>query len=382
MKKLASLLLALVLVFAMSSVAMAATTVTTVDDLRAALATDGDVKLGADISLYSSTGEHAPLYVSATVNLDLNGYTLTGPNYNMGGKAYYYTFIIEEGGTLTLTDTSEEQTGKIQCKYSGVETKGGTFIMDGGKIVSADAALCSAIVNYGGAVIINDGTVESYTTAITAMAYFAYTATVEINGGKIGLKDSEHNLNYAAFEVGGIYNNGETMVKINDGQINGDIIIDKYQADIEMTGGSFTDTTVWEVTGYDNDYNPIFAQEPLDAKDFIADGFKGTVDENGNLVVEEIIPPAPKRYEVGVVEAENGDVTVKGSASYDSGVVITAAPHYGYEVGTVTVTKADGTKLDVTERADGTYSFLLRPALSAAATICPFASSPKSSVLT
>ena len=97
---------------------------------------------------------------------------------------------------------------------------------------------------------------------------------------------------------------------------------------------------------------------------YAADGVKFELGADGNVYVGEsmddmpvIEKPAPKRYAVEVAKTENGDVTVKGSASYDSGVVITAAPHYGYEVGTVTVTKADGTKLDVTERADGTYSF-------------------------
>jgi len=82
------------------------------------------------------------------------------------------------------------------------------------------------------------------------------------------------------------------------------------------------------------------------------------IDENGNITFDNPNPAkAAKRYDVNVAKAENGDVAVKGSASYDSGVVITATPHYGYEVGKVVVTDADGDEVKVTKRADGTYSF-------------------------
>ncbi|MBR6823666.1 MAG: copper amine oxidase N-terminal domain-containing protein [Firmicutes bacterium] len=64
-----------------------------------------------------------------------------------------------------------------------------------------------------------------------------------------------------------------------------------------------------------------------------------------------------KRYEIRVEEPVDGDVDVKSSASYDSGVIIKPAPHYGFAVDEVTVTTADGDRVPVTQRADGNYSF-------------------------
>jgi len=132
---------------------------------------------------------------------------------------------------------------------------------------------------------------------------------------------------------------------VTDSEFEEDVVIDDRSGATTEEDRITIDIKDCEVV--DSEGNP----SNVDIEDLLS----GTAADS--VVVTETPKPGPKRYEVGVAKTENGDVTVKGSASYDSGVVITATPHYGYEVGTVTVTKADGTKLDVTERADGTYSF-------------------------
>ena len=210
MKKLISVIMAVAMMISMSVVSFAATTVTTIEQLTEAVANGGDIVLGADIEISSS------LKVTKDVNLDLNGYVLTGPHNYVGGTNIY-AFLVESG-TLTLDDNSEAQTGELFCKYSGIETKGGTFVMDGGKITAADAYMAVAIVNYGGYVVINDGVINAYDTAITTQAYFTTTAETEVNGGEINLIESENN--YAVFEVGGEYNDGYSYVNVNGGEIN------------------------------------------------------------------------------------------------------------------------------------------------------------------
>ena len=144
MKKFLSLIMAIAMV-AMMSVASFAATVTDIQGLTDAVAAGGDVVLGADIEISTS------LRVENNVNLDLNGWTLTGPHNYVGGQNLY-AFIVDVGGTLTLDDNSDAQTGEIDCQYSGIETKGGTFIMNGGKITAGDMLYAAAIVNYGGSV--------------------------------------------------------------------------------------------------------------------------------------------------------------------------------------------------------------------------------------
>ena len=203
MKKLLSVIMAVAMMISMSVVSFAATTVTTIEQLTEAVANGGDIVLGADIEISSS------LRVNKDVKLDLNGHVLTGPHNYVGGTNLY-AFIVEESGILTLDDTSAAQTGEISCKYSGIETKGGSFVMNGGKITAADAYLAVAIVNYGGSVVINDGIVNAYYTAITTQAYFTDSAVTDVNGGEINLIESENN--FTVFEVGGEYNNGYSNV--------------------------------------------------------------------------------------------------------------------------------------------------------------------------
>ena len=64
------------------------------------------------------------------------------------------------------------------------------------------------------------------------------------------------------------------------------------------------------------------------------------------------------RYPVAVEKADHGQVSVSpSSARPGQTVTITARPDEGYQVGSVTVTRANGTAVEITRREDGTYSF-------------------------
>ena len=66
-------------------------------------------------------------------------------------------------------------------------------------------------------------------------------------------------------------------------------------------------------------------------------------------------------YTVSVTEnTGNGTVTVKpDQARYGQTVTITAQPDKGYQVGSVIVTDANGGKVTVTSKGDGTYTFIM-----------------------
>jgi len=260
MKKFLSLIMAVAMV-AMMSVASFAATVTDIQGLTDAVAAGGDVVLGADIEISTS------LRITTDVNLDLNGRTLIGPHNYVGGQNLY-AFIVESG-TLTLDDTSDAQTGEIDCQYSGIETKGGSFVMNGGKITAADLEMAVAVVNYGGSVTINDGVIDAYDTAVTTMAFFADTATTKIKGGEINLIESENN--YAVFEVGGQYNDGSADVSVSAGEINSN------------SGATFVkDTSNGEVT---TEVRGGTFSNPTDVEDYLADG--AVVGEDGVVTTPE-----------------------------------------------------------------------------------------------
>jgi len=141
--------------------------------LAEAIAVGGEVKLIADVALTES------IKVTNTVTFDLNGKKLTGPD---DGKKNWYAFIVD-GGNLTFKDSVG--TGELYAKCYGVETKSGTFTMDSGKITATkNTEVGSAIVNYGGTVTINDGTLAGVLSGVYTGGYFADATTI-INKGEI-----------------------------------------------------------------------------------------------------------------------------------------------------------------------------------------------------
>ena len=292
MKKFLALVLSLVMAMSLITVAWGeAKTVTTFDALKDAVAAGGDIKLGVDIGVSGDLDSTQTIRVSNEVNLDLNGYTLYGPHIK--DSQDYYAFIVETGGTLTLTDTSAAQTGEIKCHYSGIETKGGTFIMDGGKVTADDALYAVAIVNYGGSVIINDGEINAYDTAVTTSAYFTTTATTKVNGGEINLLSSS--INAAVFETGGDYNTGSASVEITGGEVNsnsGDFAIydtTSGTAAMVITGGTFDDADAEDylAAGYVLENGVVKAETPvIPANAVTAKSYKMT--SNGALMVGDV----------------------------------------------------------------------------------------------
>ena len=159
-KRLLSLLLILCLCAALLPVtALAAeTTVTDETDLRTALSKGGTVKLGGNIKLA------AALEINNTVTLDLNGYEIARGEY----VGVINAVNIKNGGHLTLTDSSNG-IGAISDFDGSVHVlAGGTFTMNGGRLL-AGRALGGDIRARGGGVLVdkdglfvmNGGSIES-----------------------------------------------------------------------------------------------------------------------------------------------------------------------------------------------------------------------------
>ena len=96
-----------------------------------------------------------------------------------------------------------------------------------------------------------------------------------------------------------------------------------------------------------------------------------TIEPGGNLAGSGTVtgnsvewpytpPPANPNYRIDVTTTEGGTVT-KDPAAAKAGetVTLTPAPEEGYEVGEVSVTDRFGDTVEVTEQADGTYTFTM-----------------------
>lgn len=159
-KRLLSLLLILCLCAALLPVTALAveTTVTDETDLRTALSEGGTVKLGEKIKLA------AALEIDNTVTLDLNGYEIARGEY----VGVINAVNIKDGGHLTLTDSSNGSGAISNFDGSVHVLAGGTFTMNGGRLLAGAASGGDkraqgggVLVDEGGLFVMNGGSIEN-----------------------------------------------------------------------------------------------------------------------------------------------------------------------------------------------------------------------------
>lgn len=221
------LTLAIILLIALST-SVLATEVSTEAELKAAI--EGEATSATIAQDFEIT---ASLKVNKDFTVDLNGHKITGPD---DGSSNWYAFIVESG-TFTLKDSSEAQTGELYAKCYGVETKGGTFVMESGKITATkNATIGAAVVNYGGKVEIKGGTLLASNWAVNAQGYFADMEVV-ISGGTLETtSDTE-----AAVQIGGEYSEKNETVAIRGGTFKGtNAFTVSSEADVTLTGGEYS----------------------------------------------------------------------------------------------------------------------------------------------
>lgn len=309
MKKFLTLTIIAIIALIGLSVSVNAADVATEADLKNAVLTDGTVKLTGDIEITES------IITTTDVTVDLNGFKITGPD---DGVANWYAFIIKDG-TFTLKDSSVAQTGEIYAKCYGVETKGGTFIMESGKITATkNAGIGAAVVNYGGKVEIRGGTLVASYSAVDCQSYFT-DAEVVISGGTFEtIVDSE-----ATIDIGGKYSNGTETATISGGTFKGiNTFAVNTNADVSITGGKFES----------------------DISEYLPENAKVEKDENGNFNVVKL-------HTITVMKTENGKVTASADkASKGEIIKLIVTPDEGYKLKTLVMESAAGsTPIDITE---------------------------------
>ena len=123
MKKLMSVLLALVLVLAMVPVAASAESTELPEPV------DGVITLTENVKLSSS------YEVTGSLTLELNGFTISNSaDLVSNASALAYLFRIDEGASLTLRDSSSDGGGSLSVDNARGILNNGTFIMESGKI--------------------------------------------------------------------------------------------------------------------------------------------------------------------------------------------------------------------------------------------------------
>ena len=143
------------------------TEVSGAEALGAALTSGGNIKLTESIEV--SEKQSWTVASGTTVVLDLNGYSITS-TYN----ASNYFLITVNGGSLTLEDSSEAGTGKIEIKDASssyplqLKGNGSNFTMNGGTITAIEDALDIYTSAQNTTVTINGGTLKSQSDSTRA----------------------------------------------------------------------------------------------------------------------------------------------------------------------------------------------------------------------
>lgn len=153
-------------------------TITTVEELKAALAVGADVTLGDNINI---VGQSVEVKDSVNVTIDLNGYTITGAGqYSASGSSDIW---IDTGSTLTLSGEGSVISEATEDSGYGLITVKGTLIVEEGVTIDASESNYAIMVN-GGEVTLNGCTVLAEAVAIGVNEDYG-TGTVTDNGAVI-----------------------------------------------------------------------------------------------------------------------------------------------------------------------------------------------------
>ena len=256
-KRLLSLLLILCLCAALLPVAVFAednvTIVKTEEELKDAIEKGGSIQLGEKIELA------AVLEINNTVPLDLNGHVIT-KDVNAGGIK---TVSIGDGGHLTLTDSSNG-IGAISDFDGSVHVlAGGTFTMNGGRLL-AGRALGGDIRARGGGVLVdkdglfvmNGGSIESCLANGDGGGVYV-NGMFRMTGGKIyncGTEEASYDGTHS--DGGGVFIASSGMFEMSGGSIegccawiNGGGVYVNTNGTFKMSGGTIRNNRLSEAWG-------------------------------------------------------------------------------------------------------------------------------------
>lgn len=258
-QKILALLLAVALVLAMSSTALADGKVckienTTYDTLQDAVdAVKGDTQNlnGSTITLIADTNENVTIPAGVTITLDLASHEITNQND--------HTITVKNGATLTINDNSTGGTVDNITHAKAAIWNEGTVILNGGSYTrsaengqsSSDAGGNSyyALVNHG-TMTINSGvsvTQDGNFSSMIENGYYNYKSLDATSGYVAGTNSQNPTLTI----YGGNFSGGLNTVKNDDGgilTINGGTFQNVSQAVVQnhneatINGGTFTAT--------------------------------------------------------------------------------------------------------------------------------------------
>ncbi|MBR4742781.1 MAG: S-layer homology domain-containing protein [Oscillospiraceae bacterium] len=221
--------------------------------LKEKMAAGGYIQLGEDVTDQTkSSSSYLVVPSNGTVSIDLNGYTIDRGLTAATDKGYVILFDGEsnnDGGTLTITDSSGAKTGQITGGFNS-EYAGGVYVAHGGTLNLQGGSIAGNRASYGGGIYVGRGTFNmtdgsiSNNIAVTGTGGGIGTsyATIKMTGGTISGNKADADAGGGIFLVmgstcdissgsitgntalrgGGIFHNGGTL-NLSGGSITGNI---------------------------------------------------------------------------------------------------------------------------------------------------------------
>ena len=376
MKKVLATILALVMALSVTATAWAdgVVKVGTAEQLKAAVANGGEIKLTADVTV------DAYVTINKATTLDLGGKTLTS---DAAGFDVYKDFTLKNGTVNTATwgvwvqsgakftleadaAVNADQNTTLTNAPALIVVQEGTTLDIYGKATAKgeNFAVSGNGSNGQGGVILNVYEGAEITSPEGIALYFPNTATLNISGGTVkGTSGAYIKSGSATISGGSIIANGAQAnyeYYGNGANSTGDaLIIDKCNypggnPTVSITGGTFTSANAKAVGSYvgNNATEPVtgFVKggtfSDNSAKTY-ADASVAVASIGGTYYVgNTAINNAVNGMGVGdTITVEQGTVTVNGNTvTAGTSYTVPARYYYNSTTTTTTDTKADGTK--------------------------------------
>ncbi|MBP1535364.1 MAG: leucine-rich repeat protein [Ruminococcus sp.] len=251
-----------------------------------------------------------------TITIDLNGHTI---DRRLSGSSLFSDgYVIKVEGDLTLTDSSEGQTGKITGGSNSGDGGGvivdynGSFTMTGGSISGNSAGFLYADLHFGGGVFVNGtfvmagGSISGNEAHIGGGVFVGDNGTFTMTGGTIS--------GNRANGSGGVLAGGPFV----------------------MTGGTISGNTA-QVSGGADGSGTFYLKNGVEVSDV-----KGTVIHFGSVTISDT--------KHGTITPSDGTLPVLDKKYYieDKPVTLTVTPDAGYKLKSLTVVDKDNYEITVT----------------------------------
>ena len=299
---------------------------------------------------------------SKEITIDGNNKTITtGTGFKLNeskSRGEIHVINILGGANVTIQNLT------IKGSYTGPES-----------LLSEDASIPRSGINvYTSSGDTSLTTVKLNNVTVTNCSTYGVTS----NGSNV----TATNLNTSGNNWGGVNvdnMNGAALggsLTIESGTIQSVVIENTSKANkgqnVGIEGGTFTgevklqanDAPVSSLSGVSlvisgGTFSNQATRDYLEKNGFLAEGME--FDSNGKVVEEQPstpVTPSTPTYANTVSDTENGKVTASPTRPKEGATVtITTTPDKGYEVGSVSVTDADGKAVAVTNAGNGKYTF-------------------------